>query len=560
MAKSFMGLGSCCALLLAMTTAYGQEASKTTTEGKPGSAAATSAPPSSIEISVRAIADSLVEQKVLTPEQADKLVVDAMAKAKQAGTVVVESPPPGEKVIRVPYVPEVIRNQIRDEIRSGLREDTVNAVIAQAKQERWGVPGVLPDWVDRIKIKGDMRFRVEHVGYAKENVEQTYFDFNAINRAGGNGKAGINQWLNTTTDRDRLRIRGRIETTAKVNDEVLGAVRLTTGNTTDPVSTNATLGNNFNRSTVVWDQAYLRYEGHDRDNFKWITLWGGRFPNPFFSTDLVWDADVNLEGISTLMRYNLASSDGLMDVLDENRILTFTVGAFPLKEMEIVKRDKWVYGAQLAADFQLQNQSTFKLGLAYYSYDNIVGQRNSENDTTLDYTASDFFQKGNTLFDIRNDIDPDTNLYALATNYKLVNLTANWDVARFAPHHVVITADYVKNFGFDKDAVFERTGLDVEPKTKGYSMKLSYGWPRIADRYSWRVSAAYRYLERDAVLDAFTDSDFHLGGTDAKGYVLSADYAVLNDTWLTISYLSADAIDGPQLGIDTVQVDFNTRF
>ena len=44
----------------------------------------------------------------------------------------------------------------------------------------------------------------------------------------------------------------------------------------------------------------------------------------------------------------------------------------------------------------------------------------------------------------------------------------------------------------------------------------------------------YRYLERDAVLDAFTDSDFHLGGTDAKGYQLGFDLGLSRGAWLRL--------------------------
>ena len=79
-------------------------------------------------------------------------------------------------------------------------------------------------------------------------------------------------------------------------------------------------------------------------------------------------------------------------------------------------------------------------------------------------------------------------------------------------------------------------------------------------RGNWRVDLAYRYLERDAVVDAFADSDFHLGGTDAKGYILSGDYGLRDDTWLTTTLLSSDSIDGPPLGIDTFQMVINVRF
>jgi hypothetical protein len=70
----------------------------------------------------------------------------------------------------------------------------------------------------------------------------------------------------------------------------------------------------------------------------------------------------------------------------------------------------------------------------------------------------------------------------------------------------------------------------------------------------------YKYLERDAVLDAFTDSDFHLGGTDAKGYYFGFDYAFTPRVSARIRYLSANEIDGPPLGIDVVQLDLNASF
>ena len=76
----------------------------------------------------------------------------------------------------------------------------------------------------------------------------------------------------------------------------------------------------------------------------------------------------------------------------------------------------------------------------------------------------------------------------------------------------------------------------------------------------WSLYFAYRYLERDAVLDAFTDPDFHLGGTDAKGWVAGASIGVDRDTWFTAKYLSTQAIDGLPLSIDVLQADFNVRF
>jgi hypothetical protein len=67
-------------------------------------------------------------------------------------------------------------------------------------------------------------------------------------------------------------------------------------------------------------------------------------------------------------------------------------------------------------------------------------------------------------------------------------------------------------------------------------------------------------LERDAVLDAFNDEDFHYGGTDAKGYLVTFDYSVNPRVWARLKYMSASAIDGPPLLINVLQLDLNTQF
>jgi hypothetical protein len=72
------------------------------------------------------------------------------------------------------------------------------------------------------------------------------------------------------------------------------------------------------------------------------------------------------------------------------------------------------------------------------------------------------------------------------------------------------------------------------------------------------------------VLDAYTDSDFYLGGTDTKGYFIGGFYGLDRNAWLRLRYLSGNEIHGPALGngtsvrlplaIDVLQADFNVRF
>ena len=62
------------------------------------------------------------------------------------------------------------------------------------------------------------------------------------------------------------------------------------------------------------------------------------------------------------------------------------------------------------------------------------------------------------------------------------------------------------------------------------------------------------------MLDAFTDSDFRLGGTDAKGYILGGSYGLGKNTAASVRYFSGDSISGAPLSIDTLQFDLNLRF
>ena len=74
------------------------------------------------------------------------------------------------------------------------------------------------------------------------------------------------------------------------------------------------------------------------------------------------------------------------------------------------------------------------------------------------------------------------------------------------------------------------------------------------------ASMAYKYLEADAVVDAFADSDFHLGGTDAKGWIVEYSRGIDENVWLTFKYLSASEITELPFNVDVLQLDVNAKF
>lgn len=489
-----------------------------------------------LRITTQGLIQILVEQGAITQEKAQTLIREIESSKVDAQAAPQESLPESgsdKTSVRVPYVPEIIKQEITNQIRQD--------VLAQAKRESWGRPDSVPEWAHKIRWEGDFRFRYHSDQFQDDNTPFTP-NFLEINRVGDVTKSA-NPFLNATEDRERLRLRARLSMLAEVTQGISAAFRLTTGGSSDPVSTNQTLGNSGNRFNFSLDQAYVKF-----DPYSWLTVIAGKTPNPWFATDLVWDEDLNFDGVAVQLKPRLG-----------NDLVWFsTLGAFPLQEVELSKDDKWLYGAQTGVDWH-RSEFRARFGVAYYDYQNITGQRNTLNSHLLDFTAPQFMQKGNTVFNISQDAaKPD--LYALAAEYKELAATAHVDIYVFAPVYVMLTADYVKNIGFDKDGVQQRTGLVVDDQDQAYLGRVAIGMPKIKHRHDWQVFAGYKHLESDAVVDAFADSDFHLGGTNAKGWIMGGSYGVATDAWLSLRWLSADEITGPPLAIDVLQLDLNVRF
>ena len=507
--------------------------------------------------------DALVREGVISEEKARALLEDARRKAEsELKETEKKEARSDKKVVRVPYVPDFVRDEIREQVRAELHEDVVADVMAQAKNERWGMPDALPDWTRRFKFKGDMRLRYQGDFFGPDNHPLGYFDWQTINESGGLDKAGNEAYLNTTRDRNRLRIRMRLGIDARISNNLKAGMRFTTGDTLDPVSTNQTLGKYGGRYSLVIDQAYLKYDYFNLDGYPSMTLWGGRLPNPWLSTDLVYDEDLTFEGVAAKFRFSLHGGDDLFEQDERLRSLFLTVGAFPLQEFSRYP-DKWLLGAQFGADLKSEDQSRLQFAVAYYDYRNIQAVPNDLGSVENDWSAPRFMQKGNTLARISNDVgetDATTRLVGLASDFNIFNLTAKYDYAGFAPLHLIFLADYARNLAFDREMVSRLNGSDVEEQTTAYRAKFTVGWPIISKFGDWQGFIGWRYLERDSVLDAFTDSDFHLGGTDTKGWVVGGKYGLTENTWLRVRWLSADEISGPLLGIDILQLDLNARF
>ena len=531
------------------------------------------------------LVDALVEQGILSEEKANQLKADAAAKARSdaKNATVVEAETDGEdgqtpakaqnKVVRVPYVPEFVKDEIREQVREELRADVTKDVIATAKEERWGVKDALPQWVTAFAFSGDFRLRYEGNYFGADNLPSV--NFQAINEAGGITPAGINVFRNVTDDRHRMRVRARLALDIGIVEQMGISMRLATGRLENPLSTNETLGQYGNQIEFLLDRAFVHWKEDRADGFNWLKLYGGRMPNPYFhASDLIWDPDLNFDGVAATLSQPLSFWGKVSGPAAPARRVFLTIGAFPLQENELSvedgsSNDKWLWGAQAGIDWAFTKNSAATITFAYHDYINIVGRRNSFNSTLNDWTAPNLMIKGNTVFDIRNDLDVNTELFALAADFSLANLTAQYRYSGFDPFNIWITGDIVKNLGYNESSILRRTGVRVPERSLGYWVGAQVGNACETVRLNrtctlafgeWAFWGGYKYLQRDAVLDNFTDSNFHLGGTNAQGYVIGLDFGLTRNSWFRARYLSADEIDGPPLGIDVLQIDMNARF
>ena len=478
--------------------------------------------------------------------------------------------------VRVQYVPEFIKKQIADQVKQ--------QVVQQAKDENWAAPNALPEWTKRIKITGDFRVRYEWDLFDKRN-DPNLTNFAAVNSSGPIDEIGVQSGslfaplLNTTQDRERMRIRARLGLTADVTEDFIFGLRLATGNTTNPVSTNQTLGTTLANDNIVLDRAYLQYSP-----WPWLMVEAGRFEDPWFHTDLVWDSDLNFDGIA--VKYNPHPKSQVSPFL--------TAGVFPIENTPFnfpdnslggvldkqPSRDKWLYAAQAGLDWHPLPDYDLRAGVAYYYFSNIQGELSSPCGQPLsasipcntDNSRPGFMQQGNTVFDIRSlqITDPSKQAFqfvGLASAFKELNGTLEFDYSKYDPIHIVLDGDFVTNLAFNKSAIAAKippNNLNADNNfaggNNGYQAGITVGHPKIVERGDWNVSAFYKYLESDAVVDAFTDSDFHLGGTNAKGYIFGGSYGVAHNVDLTAHWYSASEISGPPYTVDVIFLDLNGRF
>jgi hypothetical protein len=536
----------------------------------------------------------LVKQGVITQAAADALVQQAEAETQQARaaaaaggpapTAQAQLPPPPAGVIRVPYVPEVVRNQIKDEVKKD--------VLAQAKAEGWANPHALPGWLGQVQFFGDLRFRDEFDLYSKNNIPQ-FIDYNAFNNLGPidiNANTNPNglPFLNTQQNRlNQLSIRARFGVRFQPADWVTLTFRVGTGQDNGPVSLTQILGNDFVKKNIWLDQAYLSLSPGNIGSLNF-----GRMPDLFMHTDLLFDDNLEFDGVLALTDQPIG--DGGVRVFGAAGVfpLGYVGGAFPTYASTKVGDDsKWLYAFQAGAQYKpTETGWSIRGAVAFYDYDNVAGQLSEPcplydgtKNCSTDSSRSAYMQKGNTLFLIRNILPiPASPLnYAqpqfvgLSYDYREIDAVAEFETPLFNDIRALVTADYVHNLAYDPSRILSNplltpvTNFNVganggagayQSGANAYNVRLMFGVLHPAARGDWNFQVGYKYIEPDALIDAFNSNDYHMGGTNAKGYYIIANYYFAKNTWIDGRWFSANEVYGPPLAIDVLQLELQTRF
>ena len=348
-------------------------------------------------------------------------------------------------------------------------------------------------WAAKTEFKGDVRVRQETVKIDGES----------------DGK-----------NKDRQRIRARLGAYTEINPQVNTGIRIATGGGDDARSTNQDLDNYFDKKQLWLDQAYIDYHP---TAVKDLHLIGGKMPQPWVSMgDVIWDSDINPEGLAATYKHNLGNSG----------IEMFgSAGYYTLKdnvdgEGVQFRNDLSLYAGQLGARFAPTDSLKVTLGGSVYSY-------NNDKDSACPTTGTK------------------TTPCALAVNgnstdeFRLYEGFGQVDIANL-PVPLSLYGQYVHNAATDSD---QDNAWLVGFKSKLNAFSLDYN---------------YRDIQRNAVVGAFTDSDFANGTTGSRGHKIKLGYEIDKNFGLGVTYFltKADYATSTQkdANANTLQLDVEAKF
>lgn len=389
---------------------------------------------------------------------------------------------------------ELAKDQKEQQIARQAQQETNEQIAATAKKTNdLSVFDQKLAWAAKTQFKGDVRMRHETIKIGGENG------------------------LVTGRDKDRERIRARLGAYTEINPQVDTGIRIATGSSADARSTNQDLDGSFEKKSIWLDLGYIDYHP---DQIKNLHIIGGKMLQPWVSMgDVIWDSDINPEGLAVTYKYPLGSSAELFGSLGNYNLKDNVDG-----DGVQYRHDLRMTAGQLGTRFTLTDNLKLTLGGSVYAFQNDDEKRATDAATPLAIN-------GNT---------PNGQ-------FRLYEGFGQADIGGLAVP-LSFYGQYVKN----NDAITDAdTAWLLGAKSKVFGFNLDYN---------------YREVEKNAVVGAFTDSDFGGGYTGSRGHKFKVGYDIDKNFSVGATYFLAktDTYSRTRLNdsakANTFQLDAEAKF
>ena len=318
----------------------------------------------------------------------------------------------------------------------------------------------------------------------------------------------------------RQRYRARVAVVSQVTPTVEAGIRVASGNSNDVRSTNQDLTNYFTKKDLWLDRAYINWHPANVPGLKIV---GGRMAQPWVSeSEMIWDNDVNPEGVAAQYSRkfgdtNVFGSSGVFNVKDN------VTGSGPE-----FNNDLRLYFAQLGTNLFPGDNYKLTLGASvFHYYKDAYGVPNAPG------------SGGNPGLEANGNT---------STQFQLYEGFAQLDVLGL-PLPLSLYGQYVHNPAANGPQSGKDSGYIVGVITRIWEIGVNY---------------SYRDVERNAVVGAFTDSDFSSGYTASRGSKLQLSYNIAKNFQFLTTYFLAESNASnagfPGSQTNTLQVDLVASF
>ncbi len=294
--------------------------------------------------------------------------------------------------------------------------------------------------------------------------------------------------------------RGRLGVSYNINDAIELGTRIVTGDADNPRTADVEIGQFAEDLDISLDRLYAKFS---RGNME---LSGGKMSNPFTTTELVWDGDVNPFGVAAKI-----------DALKWSRTKVSLTAMYSIVDQLLRDDDSNMAGLQVSVESRLADHWHVALRAAYYDY--AIGSLSNANAVNI---------RGNVLAPGGTEYESDFDLVDLIAQIKYTGADPQWPVQ--------LTVDYIRNLGA------------VVPEDSGYSLDVNAG--TVTDPGDWRIHLGYATAETDAVFAAFSN-DNTTYPTNYLQQTFAVDYALVEHTYLNLTayrYKRRDFESANQLG------------